>query len=337
MKKAFISAYAVLGAAILSVYTLPTAKPTETLTNSTSFPIENSAVSTTTPLVVPSTSDGLVAVDFDGKTVKMETEALLIGVVAAEMDANYPEEALKAQAVAARSYILYREDILSSVHPESAVCTSPAHCFAYLDESGMAKNWGDNYQACLARVSAAVKATEGEYMTYEGKPINAVFFAMSGGMTESAVNVWASDIPYLAAVASAGEETAEARLSRVTMSAADFKQAVAERYPDAVLPDDPAKWFSDITRSVSGGVTSVALGNLHVHGSEIRSIAGLKSGNFTVTVKDGTLTFDVQGYGHGVGLSQYGARLMAETGSTYKEILAHYYTGIEFANQKNPA
>lgn len=328
MKNAVKQSYLMLTLAFLFSFLIVKAPIFADFPNEQVSTANNSSLITVAPVEPLSAVSRPVAVDIDGQTVIFELEEFLIGVVAAEMPADYPAEALKAQAVAARSYILYRENALNSLHPGAAVCVDPAHCFAWLDEEALREKWGTGYEESFSRVKSAVDATAGEYLSYAGSPINAVFHAVSGGMTESAADVWSADIPYLQAVESAGETSAAGFLTETEVSADALRAELLSRYPEAELPAEPAEWFSDITRSGSGGVISVAVGNLRLHGNEIRSLCSLRSSNFTVEYRDSTFYFTTRGYGHGVGMSQYGAHVLADEGLDYKRILTWYYTGV---------
>lgn len=270
------------------------------------------------------------------ETITINLNDYLTGVLAAEMPANFPEEALKAQAVAARTYTLYKIEMyeegmdIPSVHKGAQLCSDPSHCKAYYDVQAKAEElWGDNADFYISKMADAVKDTDGMIATYDGKPIAAVFHAASGEKTEAAVNVWGSDIPYLVSVDSSGGEESKYYNDTVTVNKNDFANAFKEQYPSAVFAEDPSTWFRDSHRSEAGGIIDVLVGNVRVSGTKVREIAGLKSTNFTYQVDGENLIFTTTGYGHGVGMSQYGAKAMAEEGYTFDQIIKHYYTGVE--------
>ena len=273
----------------------------------------------------PPDSAGTVAVYLsdEGRVADMDINAYLTGVVAAEMPADFEYEALKAQAVAARTYLYSRMEQLASgniseSHNGAAVCTDYTHCQAYTDREAP-----DN-------IISAVNETTGEYMTYNGEIISALFHSTSSGATEAAVDVWGSDVPYLQSVPSVGDMESPKYLSSLTLSAEDFK-ATAEETLDGTDWSNPL--FSDIERSKAGGIITLKIGGVSVRGTDFRTMYGLRSTNAELTEKDGNVIMSVRGYGHGVGMSQYGADYMAKNGSSYDEILKTYYTGIEIVKK----
>ena len=246
----------------------------------------------------------------------------LPGVVAAEMPASFEPEALRAQAVAARTYILDRMAHPVEAHPDAAVCDDPGCCCAYVSEDEMRENWGADYRRNQRRIRNTVRSTDGMVLTWEGEPIRAVFHSSSGGMTETSAALW-GEVPYLVSVPS--PETAAdvpGFETTVTVSAADAAQALGIE-----PPEDPAQWLGEIRRDNAGRVETITIGGVTKTGAEARQLFSLRSTNFTVEVQDGNLVFHVTGSGHGVGMSQYGANVMAQQGAAYPEILAHYYPG----------
>ncbi|MBQ3109624.1 MAG: stage II sporulation protein D [Clostridia bacterium] len=252
----------------------------------------------------------------------MTMEDYLTGVVAAEMPAAFETEALKAQAVAARTYTMYKKG--SNDH-DADVCTDHSHCQAYLSEEKMRTNWGEAYDFYLSKVKACVLETRGEILTYNDEPILAVFHSMGGGQTVNSGDVWGSQLPYLVSVPSPGEEVGTNYYSTHSLPFEEFAKTIKTAYPEAEINS-----FLDVsvpTLSESGHVKSVLIGKVSVPGTEIRKLFNLRSTKFTLTFSEGNVTFNVTGYGHGVGMSQYGANAMAKEGKTYKEILSHYYQG----------
>lgn len=274
---------------------------------------------------------GEIAVLLDGEVHTLPLESYVAGVVSAEVSPDFPEAALQAQAVAARTYAVYKQRMgRPAQHTEADVCDDPAHCTAYLDLAVEAASvWGDRAAAYEDAVVRAVNATAGQIVTYQGAPIIAVFSAAAAGRTEAAVDVWGSDIPYLVSVKSGGESDCPRYHDRVTVAADTFRAAVQEALPSADLSGPPDTWFANEKRSPAGGVISVELGGAAVRGSTVRTLAGLRSTHYTLETTDESLTFVTEGYGHGVGLSQWGARQMALDGADCNAILTHYYTGTE--------
>ena len=267
-------------------------------------------------------ADTEITVLTDGGLQETTMAEYLIGVVAAEMPASFEPEALKAQAVAARSYILDRATHPVEAHRDAAVCGDPGCCCAHLSEDEMRENWGRDFRKNLRRIRNAVRETDGQRLTCDGEPIRAVFHSCSGGQTEASAALWGA-VPYLVSVSS--PETAAdvpGYETTVTVSAQDAAQAL-----ETALPEDPAQWLGETVRDASGRVETISIGGKTLSGAEARSLFSLRSTNFTAEAADGNLVFHVIGSGHGVGMSQYGANVMAQQGAGYAEILAHYYPG----------
>ena len=266
----------------------------------------------------------------DGEAVEMDMQDYLVGVVAAEMPASFPEEALKAQAVAARSYALYCA--ASGKHSEADVCTDPGCCQAWIGEERLRENWGSAYEEQLARIRGAVEATEGESLRYDGEPVFAAFHSSSAGATEDCGAVW-NPRPYLVSVSS--PETAAdvpGYISTLRCAPLDFRDAVLSAYPKADFSGDETEWIGSLRRDASGRVESLTLGGIAIPGTELRRLFSLRSTAFTLEYTEGAFLFTVTGYGHGVGMSQYGAKVLAQQGADYTQILAHYYPGTVLAN-----
>lgn len=255
--------------------------------------------------------------DDDGVVNEMTMREYLYRVVWAEVPESFEVEALKAQAVAARSYTMYRMTVASS-HEDADVCTDSTHCQFY--KEGNTKDIPD-------KIKSAVNDTNGVVVLYEKKPVNAVFHAISSGVTEAAKDVWGADIPYLQSRQSAPEQSLSAGYEKKEFSLDDFKSALKKRYNEVIFDGYPA--VGEITRTKAGTITEIWLYNIKTTGSEIRSVFGLKSANFTLSITNASAVFESVGYGHGVGMSQYGANLLAKQGKDYKQILTNYYTNIE--------
>lgn len=252
----------------------------------------------------------------------------LPGVVAAEMPASFAPEALQAQAVAARTYILRRVRGGGANHPEAGICDRYTCCCAHKDDAALRAQWGKDYARNMARIRQAVADTDGQYLVYDGQLIRAVFHAASAGSTECSAALWGGDAPYLVSVSS--PETAQDvpnYVSTAEIAADAVQDAVLDRYPDCVLGDDPSAWFGTPVLDDSGRVASIPVGSETLTGAQVRALFSLRSAAFTVTYGSGAFTFTVTGSGHGVGMSQYGANVMAAHGSGYADILAHYYPG----------
>lgn len=260
-----------------------------------------------------------ISVLVEDKTVKeMDLEEYLAGVVLAEMPASFEMEALKAQAVVARTYTL-RAHQGKSKHEQAAVCTDSGCCQAYrpLDDYLMSGGTNENAE----KIQSAVAATSGYVLTYEGALIEATYFSCSGGTTEDAVAVWGTEIPYLRSVPSPGEEDAAHYTDSISFSFTQLKEKLG-------LPSDSDGFrFEDITYTSGGGVAEMTVCGIRFQGTQLRKLLGLRSTAFTVTTDGDAVTFHTRGFGHRVGMSQYGADAMALSGSTYEDILQHYYPG----------
>ena len=265
----------------------------------------------------------------DGKVEEITMADYLWGVVAAEMPASFHLEALKAQAVAARTYCLYQHTAAGDKHPGADVCTDFACCQAYLTKEQALVSWGGEAQRYGDKVTSAITDTDGLLCLYEGEPIDAVFFSSAAGKTSDAVAVWGSEIPYLSSVDSPEGEEVPGWRTMVTFTPAEFTARFLAYDPKADFTEDPARWFGDLKTDSSGMVTGVTIGGVTVTGNQVRSIFGLRSAHFTAAATEDTVTFWVTGYGHGVGMSQYGANAMAKEGKSFQEILEWYYSGAK--------
>ncbi len=259
-----------------------------------------------------------------GKTETVALDDYLFGVVACEMPALYENEALKAQAVAAYTFLLYRSS--ENNDKDYDITTAAGTDQGFITREAAAIKWGDNADAYTKKIDEAITSVKNEYVSYEGSPILAAFHAISSGKTESSSTVWGLDLPYLTERESIGDLLASDYQTEVSIPAADFKKAFEGK---CTLSDSAADYISDIARSNSGGIISAKIGDKEFSGSEIRSILSLRSANFEIKTDGDNLIFTVFGYGHGVGMSQNGANYMAQQGNTYKEILLWYYTGCE--------
>lgn len=271
-------------------------------------------------------------------TREVNFEEYLTCVVSAEVPAEFHEEAIKAQAVAARTYIYNKYKKFTSdpntapeEHKDAVVCTDSKHCCAYYSKEKLAKlhgnEWMDKY---YDKICKAVSDTCGEVIMYEGEPIIAVFHASSGGgRTENSEDVWSSSVPYLVSVESPGEDKRDGYNTVVTVTCDEFKQKINDNFPEAELDDNRNEWIGDISYTKGNSVNYINIGKTAVRGTQMRSAFGLKSACFEISMLDDNITFNVHGSGHGVGMSQHGANIMAQDSKTYDEILKWYYTGVE--------
>ncbi len=274
--------------------------------------------------------DELIDVYFhtEDSVKKINFEEYLTGVVCAEMSATFNTEALKAQAVAARTYSLYKMSKKENdeYHKGAQLCTDYTHCQAWTDINDKSEAWGQNAKENTEKIKNAVKSTANEVIMYDGKIINALFHSTSSGNTENSSDVWGKEIPYLISVKSDGEEVSPRYESREVLSCDEFIKIATDNIDGVEFSDE---FFSDIIRSDAGGIKTIKIGNKEIPGTQMRQIYNLRSTNVQITQDGDNIIFDVKGNGHGVGMSQYGANHLAQTGNNYKSILEHYYTGIE--------
>ena len=286
--------------------------------------------SETEPFVPGDLDGGVMLRVLDGDTVEeMDLGTYLVGVVRAEMPASFELEALKAQAVAARTYTLYKIRTGGNHGADADICIDSTCCQAYIAEDQARANWGGDADENEAKIEAAVHDTDGETILYDGAPILAVFHSSSAGQTRAAGEVWVSDLPYLQAVDSPEPGDAIPNYySRAEFTAEEFREKVAAALPEADLSGEMDAWLQNAITDTAGSVETVEVGGVTVKGSTVRSILGLRSACFEWEVQGEKLVFFVTGFGHGVGMSQYGANQMAAEGADYLEILTHYYTGV---------
>ena len=273
----------------------------------------------------------------EGRLIVMDFETYIIGVVGAEMPVGYAPEALKAQAVAARTYALRK--ILRGgcqTYPEAAVCTNSSCCQAFISDSRMEERWKDAAGMNYNTIAEAVMSTVGEVLVYHGEIVDAMFHACSGGRTENSENVYANALPYLRGVESPYEDPM--RTQDVEVSFEEAVEKINTAYPDAKVSMDNIRSAISLPEVFpSGRVKTVRLGEIEIVGKKLRPVFNLQSAMFTVETTDTGFIFHVKGYGHGVGMSQNGANGMAKHGSTYQEILKHYYTGVTIEGDLNHA
>lgn len=274
-----------------------------------------------------------VYIKSEDRVAEMDFEEYLYGVVGAEMPAAFPLEALKAQAVAARTFALNRTENgteKETRHKGADICTDPSHCKAWISMDERLAKWDEqNRETYRRKITAAVDETKGIIMTYGGKPITAVFYAISSGKTENSKDVWGGDVPYLKSVSSPYDKDAPGYASTAEFSLDEFKKRISAEFQSAEFSENPSEWYKNEKRSEGGAVISCEIGGVEIKGTKIRTIFNLRSHNYTLSLTDKAV-FSVKGYGHGVGLSQWGAKFYAEKGKNYRDILKLYYSGIDF-------
>lgn len=260
---------------------------------------------------------------------EVDLEDYIVHVVSAEMPADFEEEALKAQAIVARTYTMYKAN--NPKHDNADICDDSACCQAWISKEKRFERWEeDKAQANWDKISKCVNDTKGKIITYNNEPINAFFHANSGGTTEIPGEVWGgSNLPYLQVVTTAGEEGYTQYSSEVVLKYDELLAKLKEKYSDISIDFNNNDDIKILEHTESGRVKTIKFGNHNLSGVETRTLLGLKSTNFEFEKKDGNITFVVKGYGHGVGMSQTGADSLAKQGKNAEEIVKHFYKDVE--------
>ena len=259
------------------------------------------------------------------KIEKIKLEKYVEGVVAGEMPALFEEEALKAQAVASRSYVLKKmEDNKNNDYDVVDTVTNQV----YLDEDDLKNKWQDKYTEYINRIRTAVNETSLEYLEYDGTVINAMFFSTSNGYTEDASLVFKEDIPYLKSVESSWDSNVSSTFKYTE------QMSLQEFYGKLNLPYNKKLTIEIEERSSTNRILNLKVNEVEFSGRDLYNKLGLRSTDFNITQVGSNLIIETVGYGHGVGMSQYGAQGMAKEGYTYDEILKHYYTGADIVKLK---
>ena len=261
----------------------------------------------------------------------VEFEKYLVNVVSAEMPATYELEALKAQAVVARTYTLYKIKN-GSKHEGADICDSSACCQAWISKENRLARWEEDVKdSNWAKIEEAVNTTKGKFVTFNGEPINAFFHSNSGGLTEIPSNVWGGSFEYLLTVQTSGEEPYSGYSSEIIVSKDELIQKMLEKYSDFQINFEEENCIEILELNESKRVKKIKIGNKELSGVEIRAIFALKSANFSFEINDDNIKFFVIGYGHGVGLSQSGSDSLAKQGYDYISIIKHYYKNVEIS------
>ncbi len=270
-----------------------------------------------------------------GQINTVEMREYIIGCVAAEISPLYHTQAIMAQAVASYTYAKKTAEKNKSnenkeLRGADITDDSDTHQ-GYVTKEKRKEKWNDKFDEYEKKIGSAVDEVLGTYMTYNGETVLAAYHSISSGITRSAESQWNSEIPYLISVESQGDKLSPDYITKNIFSEGEFKKC-AEKC-DIDLSDDADGWIENIDRDESGYVTSVTVEGERITAVEFRDAFDLKSGDFDIEYSDGQFTVTCRGYGHGVGMSQYGADYMARQGSSWQEILKHYYTGIDFAKE----
>ena len=266
-----------------------------------------------------------------GKVEELPLDTYLLGVVSAEMPANFEQEALNAQGLVARTYTIYSITHNNGKHVEADICDDSNCCQAWISKEDRMARWEEDQRDINWRkIETAVNVTAGKIITYEGEVIDAFFHSNSGGTTEAPVNVWGgTNYPYLQSVETAGEDAYSQYSSEAIFTKEEFNNKILAKHADFSIDYNNEDAIKILEYTESGRIKTIKIGNLELSGVEVRTLLGLRSANFNVTIDGDNIKFEVIGYGHGVGMSQTGADSMAKSGSNYEEIVKHFYTGVE--------
>lgn len=264
----------------------------------------------------------------ENTAVDMDFREYITGVVAAEMPAEFHEEALSAAACAAATLARLKMQSGGDDSLQGAVIsTDPKKHQAYITKEEMTERWNGDTRAYYEKLTRAVDKAIDYSITYDGRLITPVYHAMSTGLTENAENVWGSAVPYLVSVESPGDPLSPGYEASITLSFDEFREKAEEN--GAVLGDDITLWLGKCSYTDAGTLKCITVGGRDFTGAEIRDIFSLRSGAVTFAMTKDGVTLTTRGYGHGAGLSQYGADFLAKEGYSWQEIIRHYYTGVE--------
>ncbi|MBR3767421.1 MAG: stage II sporulation protein D [Clostridia bacterium] len=262
------------------------------------------------------------------RTETLDFREYIIGVVAAEMPVEFHSEALSAGTVTAAT--LARKKLLSGADEAldgAVISTDSTKHQAYMDKEEMKERWGEDFNEYYEKLCTAVDNAIDYSITYEDELIVSVYHAISPGITENAENVWIGGFPYLVSVDSSGDKLSPKYSSELKLGFEEFHAAMTEQ--GVTLPEDKTLWFDSGEYTEAGTLKSINIGDKSFSGEELRDIFSLRSNAITLSMNNEGITFSVKGYGHGVGMSQYGADYLARQGYTWQEIIKHYYTGVE--------
>ena len=264
--------------------------------------------------------------------VTVSREFYIVSVLAKEIDIASPDEALKAQAVCIATFLKRTSAGLSD--KDYDITDNPAVHQSFLTEAALKKFWGGSYEKNYKKLQKIVAAVDGQILIFEGKPALAAYHSSNAGTTESAENYWGEAYPYLVAVPSIGDTLCKDYRTEVRFSPKELqKKLVTIKGKSFDFPESPSDWLGETALTPSGTVQTLTIASVPLTGRELREALGLKSSFFETQYQNGEFVFTVSGYGHGVGLSQEGAKYMAKLGFTYEDILLHYYKGVEITRE----
>ena len=269
-----------------------------------------------------------------GEVEEVPLDTYLCNVVSAEMPVDFELEALKAQAVVARTYTIYK--IQNKKHDNAGICDDSSCCQAWVSKEERFARWDEEKrESNWAKIEQCVNETKGKIITYNGTPINAFFHSNSGGTTELPVNVWGggTNLPYLQVIETAGEEGYSQYQSEAIFTQDELIEKLKSKYEDITIDFNNNDDLKILEYTDSGRVKTVKFGNHELSGTETRSLLDLRSTNFEMIKEDENIKFSVKGYGHGVGMSQTGADSLAKEGKNCEDIIKHFYIGVEIIEE----
>lgn len=266
---------------------------------------------------INSNIEGAVSVFYENENYQMDIEDYVVGVLACEMPASFNGDALKAGAVAIRTFYVYKK-----LHYNDYVASNTDQC--YIDKNSMENKWGDNYEKYYNIIREAVFSTKNEVLSYNSEVIQSFYFSLSNGYTENLENVFSEARPYLVSVSSLWDKNVSSYFNSISLSKSDFLSKLGLPYSKEII-------VKVLSKSESGRINSILINDVEFKGVNVRKLLSIRSTDFDIEVSEDEVKVVTRGYGHGVGMSQYGANEMAKLGYTYEEILKHYYSGVDIS------
>ena len=298
--------------------------------NFNNFTIDKNSIMNNNRIIIKGNNKAKVYMRKSKEIKEIDVEEYVAGVVSSEMQVNFEKEALKAQAVAARTYY-YSKRLNSCIEGQGAEICDSIHCQVYTPKEERLATWSeDKREINWNKIKEAVKETEGDVLVYNGELVKyPQFFSTSSGKTENCVDVFSEDIPYLKSIESPGEEIAPKFKSIVNIDKSTFINTITDNYRNTNLNyENLQNNIKILSRTEGGAVKEIKLGKVTISGIEFRNLFNINSANFTLNIIENEVIINCTGYGHGVGMSQWGANIMAKEGKNYKDILKHYYSGV---------
>lgn len=300
------------------------------INNFNNFTIDKGSIIKNNGIIMKGNNKAKVYIRKSKEIKEIDVEEYVAGVVSSEMQVNFEKEALKAQAVAARTYY-YSKRLSSCSEGQGAEICNSVHCQVYMPKEERLTTWSEGErESNWNKIREAVKETEGDVLVYNGELVKyPQFFSTSSGKTENCIDVFSEDIPYLKSIESPGEEIAPKFKSIVNIDKSTFINTITSNYRNTNLNyENLQNNIKILSRTEGGAVKEIKLGKVTISGVEFRNLFNINSANFTLNIVENEVIINCTGYGHGVGMSQWGANIMAKEGKNYKDILKHYYSGV---------